>query len=145
MAHRFVFLDDIAMADLAFDAEGDSLHDLFQGATDALIGALANPAGVGTTWQKVIDREDMDPAALLFDWLSDLVYWKDADGVVFNKSVISLTQGAEGAWRLSARLYGEPVQNATQELRSDVKAVTKHLYRLACEGGMWRVRVVLDV
>jgi hypothetical protein len=39
MAHTFEFLDDIATADLAFDAAGDSLQELFQGATCAVIEA----------------------------------------------------------------------------------------------------------
>lgn len=145
MAHTFRFLDDIAMADLAFDADGDSLQDVFQGATNAVIEALANPETIGSAWQQAIDREDEDPAALLFDWLSDLVYWKDAACVVFSKSDVRLTQQEDGLWKLKALLYGEPVNASTQELRADVKGVTKHLYRLACEGGRWTVRVVLDV
>lgn len=145
MAHSFQFLNDIAIADLAFDASGDSLQEVFQGATDAVIDALANPDTIESTWEQAIDREDADPAALLFDWLSDLVYWKDAAGVVFSKSDVRLTQQTDGLWKLNAHLYGEPVNASTQELRADVKGVTKHLYRLACESGRWTVRVVLDV
>jgi len=83
MAHSLHFLDDIATADLAFDASGDSLQDLFHGATCAVIEAMADPSTVGSTWRKPVERAEEDPAELLFDWLSDLVYWKDADGVVF--------------------------------------------------------------
>lgn len=145
MAHTFQFLDDIAMADLAFDASGDSLEEVFQGATNAVIDALANPGTIGSTWQQVIDREDEDPAALLFDWLSDLVYWKDAAGVVFSKSDVRLIKQEDGLWKLKALVYGEPVNASTQELRADVKGVTKHLYQLSEHDGRWTVRVVLDV
>ena len=85
MSHGFHFLDDVATADLAFDASGDSLQELFQGATCAVIEALADPTTVGSTWRQTIERSDENPAELLFDWLSDLVYWKDAAGVVFNR------------------------------------------------------------
>lgn len=145
MTYSFQFLDDIAMADLAFDATGDSLEEVFRGATAAVIETLANPPTIGSTWRQVIVRTDEDPAGLLFDWLSDLVYWKDAAGVVFSRADLTLAQQSDGSWRLQAELYGEPVNPARQELRADVKGVTKHLYRLACEGGRWRVRVVLDV
>jgi SHS2 domain-containing protein len=145
MAHTFQFLADIAMADLAFEASGDSLQEVFQGATDAVIEALANPDTVGFTWQQAIEREDENPAALLFDWLSDLVYWKDAACVVFSQSAVGLTQGEDGVWKLKARLDGEPVNYLTQELRADVKGVTKHLYQLAEQDGRWTARVVLDV
>ena len=95
MSHEFHFLDDVATADLAFDAVGDSLQELFQGATCALIEVLADPITVGSTWRQTIERTDEDPAELLFDWLSDLVYWKDAAGIVFSKAPVISGYAAE--------------------------------------------------
>lgn len=145
MSYTFHFLDDIATADLAFDASGGSLQELFQGATCAVIDALADPTTVGATWRYVIERTDEDPAELLFDWLSDLVYWKDAAGVVFSRSELTLTRQDQSCWKLTGVLYGEPVNGSAQTLRADVKGVTKHLYRLQQHEGRWTVRVVLDV
>jgi len=145
MSHGFRFLDDVATADLAFDASGDSLQELFQGATCAVIEALADPTTVGSTWRQTIERSDENPAELLFDWLSDLVYWKDAAGVVFNQSELTLIRQDHGGWKLTGLLFGEPVNGSAQTLRADVKGVTKHLYRLEQSGGQWIVRVVLDV
>ena len=145
MPHSFHFLDDDATADMAFDAFGDSLQELFQGATCAIIESLADPTTVGSTWRQTIERTDEDPAELLFDWLSDLVYWKDAAGVVFSRSELALTRQDHGCWNLTGSLYGEPVNGSVQALRADVKGVTKHLYRLEQSGERWIVRVVLDV
>jgi SHS2 domain-containing protein len=145
MTYTFRFLDDIALADLAFEATGDSLQDVFQAATNALLEAMANPVTIGTTWQRTIDRQDTDPSSLLFEWLSDLVYWKDTAGVVFSRSEVRLVQADDGLWKLVARVYGEPVKGSIQELRADVKGVTKHLYRLNHESGRWTALVVLDV
>lgn len=145
MSHAFHFLDDIATADLAFDASADSLQELFQGATCAVIEALADPTTVGSTWQQMVERTDEDPAELLFEWLSDLVYWKDAAGVVFSRSELRLTRQDRDCWKLTGLLDGESVNGSVQTLRADVKGVTKHLYRLRQEGEQWTVRVVLDV
>lgn len=145
MSHAFHFLDDVATADLAFDASGDSLQDLFQGATCALIEVLADPITVGSTWRQTIERTDEDPAELLFDWLSDLVYWKDAAGVVFNRSELTLTRQDHGCWKLRGLLYGEPVNGSAQTLRADVKGITKHLYEVKQEDMRWHARVVVDV
>lgn len=145
MAYTFEFLDDVATADLAFDAMGDSIQDLFHGATNAVIAAMADPQTVGSTWQHLIEKRDHDPGALLFDWLSDLVYWKDAAGVVFSKATLSLRHQDDGIWKLEGVLYGALVDSSTQDLRDDVKGVTKHLYRVVQEGGQWTARVVLDV
>ncbi len=145
MSSSYRILDDVAVADLAFEAVGDSLQELFQGATGALIEAMADPGTIGSTWEQKIDLEDQDPAALLFDWLSELVYYKDAAGVVFSKADLTLSQERNGLWQLKAVLLGEPVNYSTQELRADVKGVTKHLYDLRQRDGRWTARVVLDV
>lgn len=145
MSHTFLFLDDIATADLAFDAFGDSPQELFQAATDALIEAMADPQTVCSPWQQTIEREDEDLASLLFDWLCDMVYWKDAAGVVFHRVHVTLIHRPDGFWNLNGLLSGEPVNGSKQALRADVKGVTKHLYCLSQEGERWTVRVVLDI
>ncbi len=146
MPGTFRFLDEIAMADMAFDAEGDSLPALFDAATQALIHSLADPDSVASTWRRTLDLEEPDIETLLFEWLGRLVYLKDAEGVVFRRASLTLTQAPDrSVWRLHAELTGAPVDPATQELRSDVKGVTKHLYAVTQEGTRWKARVVLDV
>lgn len=144
MAYSFRFLDDIAVADMAFEAEGDSIEEVFSAATEALLESMAAPATVGTSWNRMVERSDTDLPQLLFDWLSEIIYWKDASGVVFREARLSVKNQAD-AWMLSARLVGAPVDRLTQELRNDVKGITKHLYELSRRDGKWKARVVLDV
>lgn len=146
MPYHVTFLDDIALADMAFEAAADSAPELFTAATGAMIESLADPATVGRTWEHEVDRQAEDLSALLFDWLEELVYLKDAHGVVFREATLALTHlSAESGWRLHGRLYGERVDPGRQALRSDVKGVTKHLYAVTQEGTRWKARVVLDV
>src|SRR5574340_1546576 len=101
MAGSFRFLDDVALADMAFEAEGDSLPELFDAATQALIESLADPATVGRTMRQTIDLEEPDLAVLLFEWLGRLVYLKDAQGMVFHRINLSLEQRPERSlWHL---------------------------------------------
>lgn len=144
MAWSFRFLEEIALADIAFEAEGESVEEVFRGATQALLESMANPETVSVEWEHGIGRTEGDPSALLFDWLSEMVYWKDAAGVVYREAPLALTQEGE-VWLLQARLIGAPVDPHTQELHADVKGVTKHLYELKQTGSRWKVRVVLDV
>jgi SHS2 domain-containing protein len=145
MAWSFRFLEEIALADIAFEAEGESVEEVFRGATQALLECMANPATVSSGgWERAIERSDVDPSALLFDWLSEVVYWKDAAGVVFQEAPLTLTQEGD-VWLLRARLVGAQVDQQTQELHADVKGVTKHLYELKQTGACWKVRMVLDV
>lgn len=144
MRHSFRYLEDIALADIAFEAKGDSVEDLFRGATEALLETLANPATVASSWKRQITKTDEDVANLLFEWLSEIVYWKDAAGVVFHEAPLTLTC-VKGKWTLQVRLVGAPVDQLSQELRNDVKGITKHLYELRHQDEKWQVRVVLDV
>ena len=144
MAWTFRFLEEIALADIGFEAEGESLEEVFRGATQALLESMANPATVSEGWERSIERSDVDPSVLLPDWLSEVVYWKDAAGVVFREAPLTLTREV-GVLLLRAHLIGAPVDWQTQELHADVKGVTKHLYELKQTGSCWKARVVLDV
>lgn len=144
MAWTFRFLEEIALADIGFEAEGESVEDVFRGATQALLESMANPVTVSGEWERPIERTDVDLSSLLFEWLSEMVYWKDAAGVVYREAPLTLTREGEG-WLLRARLIGAPVNQQTQELHADVKGVTKHLYKLKQTGDRWKARVVLDV
>lgn len=144
MAWTFRFLEEIALADIGFEAEGESVEEVFRGATQALLESMANPSTVSKEWERAIERSDADPSALLFEWLSEVVYWKDAAGVVFREAPFTLTQEGD-VWLLRARLIGARVDQQTQELHADVKGVTKHLYELKQTGDRWMARVVLDV
>ena len=146
MPGRFRFLDDVALADMAFDAEGASITDLFDAATSALLESLADPSSVAETWRHVIDIEEPDIPSLLFEWLGQLVYLKDAQAVVFHRVSLSVAPSPDqSCWRLHAEVIGAPVNPLVQELRSDVKGVTKHLYAVRQDGTGWKARVVLDV
>ena len=144
MAWTFRFLEGIALADIAFEAEGETVEEVCRGATQALLESMANPDTVSGEWKRVIERSDADPSMLLFDWLSEVVYWKDAAGVVFREAPLTLTREGD-VWLLRAHLIGAPVDQQAQELHADVKGVTKHLYELKQTGSCWKVRVVLDV
>src|SRR5262249_3344754 len=137
-------LEEVALADIGFEAEGESVEDVFRGATQALLESMANPATVSGGWERAIELSAVDLSALLFDWLSEVVFWKDAAGVIFREAPLTLTCEGE-VWLLRAHLIGAPVDQQTQELHADVKGVTKHLYELKQTGGRWKVCVVLDV
>ena len=144
MGYTFRFLEDIALADIAFQAEGDSVEDLFQGVTQALIETMADPQTVGASWERHLSKTEAALDDLLVEWLSEIVYWKDAAGVVFREAPLRLYQ-EKGLWKVEGTLIGAPVDHSLQSLRNDVKGITRHLYTLEQEGPRWKARVVVDV
>ena len=146
MTRTFKFLEDVALADCAFEATGDSLSELFEAAAWAVVEAMVDPTTVQPRWQKSIDRQSTSLPDLLFEWVSDLVYLKDLEGVVFHGVTATVDRlESQEVWALHGTLTGEPVDMARHDLRGDVKAVTKHLYELRQEGTRWRARIVLDM
>ena len=145
MAHQYRLLEDIALADAAFEARGDSPSELFLAAAQAVIETMVDPMTVTACWRRPIEHRAADLPALLFEWLSDIVYLKDAEGVVFREATATVSQTDEGYWLLQGQLIGEPITPTRQALRADVKAVTKHLYEVSEKDGHWVARVVLDI
>ena len=146
MSQAYQFLEEIALADVGFLATGDSVSELFAAAASAVIEAMVNPVSVGTNWTREVRLSGEQVDELLFDWLNAIVFLKDAEAVVFRDvhALVNYDSDA-GLWRLSATLIGDHVDANRQELRTDVKAVTKHLYEVKEKEGTWSAHVVVDV
>jgi SHS2 domain-containing protein len=146
MSGSFRFLEDVAIADAAFEAVGDSPSELFAAAARALIETMVNPETVTDGWHRTIVLEEPDLGDLLFEWLSRIVYEKDATGVVIRETTATVTRDdAAGRWRLVGEMRGAPVDPQRHELHADVKAVTKHLYDVSEVDGQWKAKVVIDI
>jgi SHS2 domain-containing protein len=139
----YMFLDDIATADAAFEAEGRTMEELFRYAATATFEVMVDTGSVNPimTWRIELKNETVD--GLLFDWLSELVYLKDAEGVFFCKFDLSIEKN--DAYELKAGVAGETIDREKHILRSDVKAVTYHLFEVGKVGEKWYARVVLDI
>lgn len=146
MVKAYRFLDEIALGDLAFEATGDSVSELFVTAALALIEVMADPLTVGTNWTQNYRLSESEIEDLFFEWLNAIVYLKDAEGVVFHDVRATVRLDSENSlWHLDAALIGDRVDGSRQELRTDIKAVTKHLFTVRLSDNGWYGRVVLDV
>jgi len=146
MSKAVRFLEDMVLADVAFEASGDSLEEVFDAATQATIEVMADPKTVSSDWHHEVDLSEEDIAALLFEWLSHLVFLKDAKSVVFQKAPLKVYFDQQRKrWSLHGAIIGEFINQSTQTLRGDIKAVTKHQYSLREENGRWVARIVLDL
>lgn len=139
-SHRF--LEDIAIADTAFEARGETPEELLLAAADALIATIADPATIQPRRECAVQLTEPDLSELLFAWLSEIVFLKDAETMVFCDADVTIREGT--SWELSGHVRGDSVQG-DQLLGSDVKAVTKHMYDVSHDGNQWVARVVLDI
>jgi SHS2 domain-containing protein len=146
MTATFRFLEDIALADSAFEARGGTPSELFCASAQAVIESMVAPETVAPSLAKSISRHDPSLEGLLFDWLADIVYLKDAPGLVFRDVACTVEKdSAGGDWRLDGTLRGEPIEPGRHALRADVKAITKHRYEVRQDKGNWVATVVMDI
>jgi SHS2 domain-containing protein len=143
-AARFQFVEG-ATSDLAFTASGDSLSEVFAAAAEALLAAtVERPEAVAPQATRELRLIDTDLELLLLRFLNELIYLRDAEGLVLRpKRVACRTDSAE--IELDAELVGEPLDPARHGLASDVKAATAHGLSLARVGDGWQSQVTLDV
>jgi SHS2 domain-containing protein len=144
MSGEFRFLEDIALADAAFDAGGGTPSELFEAASRAVVETMVNPKTVEARVTHEETARAPDVESLLHDWLSRIVFLKDARQLLFRDVRVAVRQDRSG-WMLAGTLAGEPIDQGRHELRADVKAVTRHLFQVRQDGGRWVARVVLDI
>ncbi|KAB0672185.1 archease [Oryzomonas sagensis] len=139
------FLDDIATADVAFEAWGATREELFAAGADALLRTMVHdPKVVERREEQAVTVDDADLDLLLFSFLQELVFLKDARRLLLHPEKVRIAEEG-GRFRLDAVLRGEGIDRQRHPLVVDVKAVTLHRLRVACEAGVWRAVVVLDV
>lgn len=143
MPYRFI--DNIALADVAFEATGESLAEVFKAAAGALLDVMvAERQSVKAKLHKVVSIEAESTEMLLFDFLQELIFLKDRDQSLLAAQQIEIEDHKDGC-HLTAVLTGEQMDDARHDLVVDVKAVTMHQFRLARIPTGWRARVVLDI
>jgi SHS2 domain-containing protein len=138
----FRFLPDIALADIAFEAESDSVNGLFESSALAVSDVMVDPETLrsDTTRKVRISSEDLD--RLLYDFLTEIIVVKDVDSLLFREIEVKVAADQKS---LEATMKGEPINRRRHLLRNDVKAVTMHMFGVRREGGHWTATVVLDI
>jgi len=137
------FLEDIATGDAAFEAEGRTLEELFREAAVATFEVMVDTKGVEPRITREVELKNEAVDGLLFDWLSELVYLKDAEAVLFSKFNVNIKKN--DAYELRAKASGENINQQKHILRSDVKAVTFHMFEVKKTEENWTARVILDI
>ena len=141
----FHYLEDIGTADIAFEATGRDLPELFTSAADATMNVMIeNLDTIEPRETRRIELKNNEIDMLLFDFLQELIYFKDAERLLLRVREIRIDK-RDGAYSLSATTVGEPLDARRHQQRADVKAVTLHDFRLEKTEGGWKARVLLDI
>jgi len=139
------YLEDIATADVAFEAWGDTVEEVFISSADATMNVMVEDLNTIHNRERrniKVDAEALD--MLLFQLLQELVYYKDAEQLLLRIPQVHIEE-EDGRFTLGAEAYGEPLNVLKHDLIVDVKAVTLHKFRVEQRARGWEATVILDI
>lgn len=141
----YEYLEDIALADVAFRAWGETAEEMFVAATDATMNVMvADLSTVRDRERRTIRAESDALDMLLFDLLQELIFFKDAEMLLLRVSNAGIRKENEG-FTLIAEAYGDELDPARHDLVVDVKAVTLHRFAVEKTERGWEATVILDI
>jgi SHS2 domain-containing protein len=133
-----------ATSDLAFVARGETPDQVFGAAAEALLAAtVEEPEAVERREERQLALEEPDLDLLLLRFLNELVYLRDAEGLLLHAHRVGIA--SDEVARLVARLEGERFDPRRHVLVTEVKAATAHGLRVEHVPGGWQASVTLDV
>ncbi len=135
---RFEVVDHTA--DIGLIAYGSTLEEVFVNAAYGMFSLIADLDQVQERIHREIETEAPDQGELLVTWLNELLYFFDAESLLFKRfEILRLDQ----TW-LQAQAFGEKVDPTRHRVKTAVKAATYHLLKLE-EGNGLRAQIIFDV
>jgi SHS2 domain-containing protein len=128
-------------ADIGIRVRATDLPNLFVTAAQGLTSLITEPATVNPTETREIRLEAEDRESLLVEWLNELIYLTEAQGIVFAQYEIDEMSDTT----LSGRASGEPIDIKKHAPKIHVKACTYHELKVEKTAFGWFAQVIFDI
>jgi len=136
----FKINEEIAIADVAIEVWAETIEGLFKDSGLAVSEVMVDTKTVEQKIELDISLNSTSVEMLLYDFLSEIVYLKDAKSLLFSRFDVKINE-----FDLFAKLWGEKIDRERHHLRTDVKAVTLYRFEVKKENGIWKAEFVLDI
>ena len=141
----YQYLEEIGTADIAFEATGRDLAELFSETADATTNVMIdNIEAIQPRETRQIELSNDKLDMLLFDLLQELIFFKDTERLLLRMREVQISKRDENYF-IKATAEGEPLDADRHHQRADVKAVTLHNFSVERTEGGWKARVLLDI
>jgi len=141
----YKYLEEIGTADIAFEATGRDLSELFTDAADAMTNVMIdNIEAIQPRDTREIKLSNDKLDMLLFDFLQELIFLKDAKRLLLRIREVEIDE-RNNIYFAKATAEGEPLDAERHQQRADVKAVTLHDFCVEQAESGWKARVLLDI
>ncbi len=141
----YKYIEDIATADAAFEAWGETAEEMFTAAAEALMNVMVSDLETIRDVVRIpIQLQSDDMEMLLYELLQELIFYKDARLLLLRVERLRVDR-SPGAQQLHGELYGEELDPLRHDLVVDVKAVTFHRFRVEETEKGWEAFVIVDI
>lgn len=141
----YEFPDEVAIADVEIRAWGKDLSETFVSAADATMNIMVRDLqSIQPKEHREIMLHNEAADLLLFDFLQELIYYKDAEGLALRFPEVTIDKEGD-VYRLTATAEGESLDPERHEFGVDVKAVTLHRFSLEQTKEGWIAYAILDI
>jgi|TARA_Y100000310_G_C20704099_1_gene833170 SHS2 domain-containing protein len=141
---KYKILEDKAFADICFEAFGKVYNELFENSALAIFEMAADISNFKPNIKKQVSLEADSIENLLYDFLSEILFFKDSEQLLFSDSKVSI-QEKENLFSLTAELSGEKINQKKHSLDNDIKAITMHMFKIEKIKQGYKATVVVDI
>jgi len=139
MALEFELLEHTS--DIGVLARGADREEALIAASQGLVSILVDPARFRPLEERYFKAPGPDEAAQIVNWLNEILFFFDTEGMVFVDFAIDSWTPAE----ITGHAKGERLDIERHEFRTAVKAATYHQFESHMIPGGWELRVFVDV
>jgi len=126
-------------ADIGLVAYGRTLAEAYGNAAYGMFSIMTDLRKIRETESRVVELNEADAEALLFEWLNRLLYIFDVEKLLFKRCEVVEFDGN----KLKAVCHGERFDPLRHRIKLGVKSATYHMLKVDREKN--RVQVILDV
>jgi len=139
MYKQFEVIDHTA--DIGIIAYGRELGELMDNAACGMTSLMIDPGTIQTALSTKIELQEQDDVTLLVEWLNEIIYVLDAEGLIFREFAVAISAGL----KLSAVCYGEKLDTARHKLKREIKAATYHNLYIVKLNNVYSANIIFDI
>ena len=95
--------------------------------------------------EKTIKIEAEDKEALIFDFLSELLYIFDVEGLIFSEIQVNSLEETSDTYRITVTLKGEKFNREKHSIGTEVKAITYSFMEIKEKENKVEIKIVFDI
>ncbi|MFX1496857.1 MAG: archease [Promethearchaeota archaeon] len=133
-------------ADIKVRSWGTTLEEAFTQTALSLM-AIMSPdlKKVSPFIEKNIEVTSEDIYSLLFDYLSEFLYFFDVEGLIFSDIIVDLITITNNDYYLKSIVKGEKFDKNKHEIGTEVKAVTYSYMNIQEKKDKFEIEIIFDI